>query len=137
MKKATPLMLVGILCLCTLLGCSSLGKRLDFKNSQVYYTSNVTEDEAKGYGNYLVQTGLITDNGKMNTQLDKSGDTYIAKFVALNGVENNDEFIAAMKKLEQGLSKDVFHSGKVEIRLCDNKWNTLKAVKMDGEATHD
>ena len=132
MKRATTLTIISFLFLCTMLGCKSYGKRLEFNKDEVYYTSAVTEDEAKNLGNYLVKIEYFTGQ-KYTVQLDKSDDTYQARFVVQPGIENNEEALPAFKRLVNQLSKDVFNGAKVEIHLCDSKLKTLKVVKMNGD----
>jgi hypothetical protein len=132
MKRATTLIIISFLLLCAMLGCKSYGKRLEFNKDEVYYTPAVTEDEAKNLGNYLQKIGYFSGQG-YTVQLDKSNDTYQARFVVQKGIENNDAALNAFKGLVNQLSKDVFNGGKVEVHICDDKLKTLKVVKMNGD----
>lgn len=132
--KKTNRAVIGFLFLCAMLACASYGKRLEFNQGELYYTSAVTEDEAKNLGNYLVKVGYFADK-KVAVQLDKSGDTYQVRFVVQKGGENNQEAIAAFKELVNMISKDVFKGAKTEIHLCDDSLKTIKVVKMNGDVT--
>jgi hypothetical protein len=132
MKRATTLTIISFLFLCTMLGCNSFGKRLEFNKGELYYTSAVTEDEAKNLGNYLVKIGYFADK-QVTVQLDKSGDTYQVKFVIQEGGEKNEEAIASFKLIVNLISKEVFNGAKVEVHLCNDKLKTIKVVKMNGE----
>ncbi|MDT5123388.1 MAG: hypothetical protein QOC96_2870 [Acidobacteriota bacterium] len=132
MKRATTLTIISFLFLCAMLGCNSFGKRLEFNKGELYYTSAVTEDEAKKLGNYLVIIGYFADR-QVTVQLDKSSDTYQVRFVVQEGGEKNEEALASFKLLVNMLSKDVFNGAKVEIHLCNDKLKTIKVVKMNGD----
>ena len=78
-------------------------------------------------GNYLVKIEYFTGQ-KYTVQLDKSDDTYQARFVVQPGIENNEEALPAFKRLVNQLSKDVFNGAKVEIHLCDSKSIRLRSL---------
>ncbi|HKC64902.1 MAG TPA: hypothetical protein VKB86_14765 [Pyrinomonadaceae bacterium] len=127
------LLLTMACCLLTglMLGCSSYGTRLEYKGSDLYYTKNVTEAEAKKLGDYLVKNEFFTDQNKGGTaQLDKSGDTYQFRMVVKEGVAIDDKLVALFGSIARQISKDVFNGAKVEVHLCDNNLKTLKVVPM-------
>lgn len=126
------ILLTMICCLLTglMLGCSSYGTKLEFNGSQVFYTKNVTEAEAKKLGDYLVKGEFFSDQNKGTVQLDKSGDTYQFRMVVKEGVAIDDKLVALFKTVATELSKNVFNGAKVEIHLCDSNLKTLKVVPM-------
>jgi hypothetical protein len=96
----------------------------------VYYTKNVTEGEAKKLGDSLVENHVFSDKNKGTVQLDKSGDTYQVRMVVKEGMDKDENYIAAIHEFATYLSKNVFNGAKTEIHLCDQNLKTLKVVTM-------
>lgn len=119
-----------LICILIASGCEqNYGKRLEFKGSELYYTSSVSIDEAKRLGNYLVSNGFFTDNNKGGTvQLNKEGGTYEFRMVIKKGLENDQEFIQTTKQIAAVLSNDVFGGKEVDIHLCDDQLKTIRVV---------
>lgn len=126
------ILLPMICCLLTgfMLGCSSYGTKLVFNGSDLFYTKNVTEAEAKKLGDYLVKSEFFGAN-KGTVQLDKSGDTYQFRMVVKEGVVIDELPVPLFKTIATELSKNVFNGAKVEVHLCDANLKTIKVVPMN------
>lgn len=122
----------GILAIVTLLvvglACNQYGEKLEYNGGEVYYTDNVTKQEAQKLGEYLVKENFF--DGKPKTvQLDKSGSTYQFRMV-VQKEKQNDEATANIMKLFAGqISSDVFDNAPVEMHICNEKLETLKVIK--------
>src|SRR5210317_1724895 len=113
-------------------GCGQHGKRLEFNGGEVYYTSSVTEKEAKKLGKYLVDSGFFDGNEK-TVQLDKSGDVYQCRMVIKKGYESDSDYLDLTKIFALRLTRDVFNGDKAEVHLCDEYLKTLKVVTNDNQ----
>jgi len=106
----------------------SYGNLMEFNGGQLFYTSSVTKDETIRLGEYLVEADLF--DGKPKTaQIDKSGDTYKFRIIAMEGAEKNPLFMVAFQQVGANLSENVFDGAPVEIHVCDNNFKTVKVLK--------
>jgi hypothetical protein len=103
------------------------GTKLMFKAGELYYTSQVTEGDAKSLGEFLVETGFFDDNPK-TIQLSKSGNTYQLRIVVQEGIEKSEEMLAVFKEMAQLLSDSIFNGAPVEVHVCNDRLRTLKVV---------
>ena len=95
----------------------------------LFYTENVTAEEAQALGDYLVQQNFfVNDGGGISIQLDKTGDIYEFRMVINEGVENDQDSINSMKIFAYDLSQDVFNGENLNIHLCDDTLETLLVV---------
>ena len=109
-------------------GCGSgYGERMEFNGGELYHTATVTADEATRLGQYLVAEEFFDGNEK-TVQLNKNGSTYEFRFVVKKGLEDDPEFIATVKAFASELSEDVFDGNQVDIHLCDEYLETVRAV---------
>jgi hypothetical protein len=131
MKRTVLLVIIGCLATGLMLGCNSYGTKLEYGKTQLYYTKNVTEAEAKKLGDYLTKI-KFTEGDEKAAQLDKSGDTYQFRMAVKEGLEKDEKLIATAHQAANEISKSVFDGAKVEVHLCDNKLKTLRVVTMNG-----
>ncbi|HEX8290040.1 MAG TPA: hypothetical protein VF556_18810 [Pyrinomonadaceae bacterium] len=122
----------GILVIAVLLGvglgCSQLGTKLKFDGGELYYTTNVTADEAQALGNNLVESGFF--NGRrISVQLDKSDSTYQFRMVVKPEFRNDKSYAQTLRLFAAQLSSEVFNDEPVEIHICDESFKTLRVVK--------
>ncbi|CAG5078934.1 hypothetical protein [Parvicella tangerina] len=122
------LLLIALLAI-TLSGCQNYGTEKEFNGVQLFYTENVTEDEADKLGEFMIEAGFA-DGGEKSVQLEKKGDTYQFRMVVKEGFEEKEEFILLAKQFAQELSVNVFENAPVEVHLCSDRLETLKVVEM-------
>ena len=109
-------------------GCSLIyGKLLEFNGGQLYYTTNVTVDEANKLGKYLVSEKFFDGNEK-TVQINKTGNTFEFRMAIKKGIENDQQFIQIFKQFANELSASVFEGEKVDIHLCDRYLKTIRVV---------
>ncbi len=108
------------------------GKVLQYKGGSLFYTSKVTEEEARRLGDYLLKAGLFQADEPTVAQLTKKGEVYQLRVVVKNGIIENDrpaeetDPVEAAGLLAGDISKEVFKGAKVEWHICDDKLKTLR-----------
>jgi hypothetical protein len=96
---------------------------------QLYHTKNITPAETDSLGNYLV-TQKFANGIPKTAQITKSGNTYQFRFVIKEGMDKDTAYLQNVKIFAGQLSQNVFKGAPVEIHMCDDYLNTLKAVPM-------
>jgi hypothetical protein len=110
------------------LGCSQHGTKLEFNGGELYYTANVTADEAQKLGDSLVEWGVF-DGERKSVQLDKSDSTYQFRAVIKTELRNDKSYAKKLKLFAAQLSSEVFDEEPVEIHICDENFKTIRVVK--------
>ena len=105
------------------------GKQITKNGLQLFYTDNVSEEEAKRLINYLVKSEFV-DGEQKTVQLNKSGKTYEFRMVVKKGIEQDQEYIEIGKYFTIELSESVFNNSPVDIHLCDELLNTIRVIPM-------
>ncbi len=120
-------------------GCSGAdyGTKLTFaENNELYYTENVTAEEAQALGDYLVKEAFFTNGGSgITIQLNKATGIYEFRMVVTEGAEKDQGTIDAMKIFGHEISQSVFNGEKLNIHLCDNTLTTLIVVEANNYGT--
>ncbi|MBF8984015.1 hypothetical protein IZY60_10735 [Lutibacter sp. B2] len=120
-------------------GCSGedYGTKLTFgENNELYYTENVTVEEAQALGDYLVKEGFFTNDGNESSiQLNKTADIYEYRMVVNEGFEQDQDMIDAMKLVAHEISEKVFNGASLNVHLCDDTLKTLTVVVPDDYGT--
>jgi hypothetical protein len=103
-------------------------KMLQINGDELYYTDNIKIDEVKKIGEYLENNGiLVNDDNSISVKIDKKSDVFVFSIVMKKEYINDKETVEFFKSLAQQLSTDLFYS-KVEVQLCDNRFNVLKVI---------
>ena len=101
-----------------------------FCDDELYYTDNVTLDEVNKLGNYLEKVSAFGyDEHAISVKLDKKSDVYIFSMVIDKNYFNDEEYLNNIKPFAQSLSSNLFNNSQVEIDVCDNRFNPIKAIK--------
>lgn len=114
----------------------SLGTRLEFSGSEVFFTSEIKKAEAVALGNLLVESGL-SKLGFHTVQLDKKNDTFLCRTnVDVEKVKGAGkdavEFMQSLFGKSAALfSIYLFKGATVEIQLCDASMKTSLVICMD------
>jgi predicted transcriptional regulator len=109
------------------------GTKLTFGgNNELYYTENITVEEAEALGRYLVRQDFFADDGNLRSiQLNRVGNTYEFRMIIKKGLEEDQDVIDSMKFLAANLSSNVFNNANTDIHLCDENFETLRVVLAD------
>jgi hypothetical protein len=106
----------------------TLGQKIMFNGGELYFTSSVSEPEARKLGEYLIKNRFFNGSPK-TVQITRSNGTIQFRMVVIKGKETNPQFIQTATQFSKELSHDVFGDELVEIHLCDEYLKTLKVVK--------
>ena len=98
---------------------------LKSKSAHLYYSLEITDDEAKKFAEYVDPDG---DMLGMVFQLAKKNDVYIVRTPTLEETENDDEVLSIFKDVAIEISTDVFNKMPVEMHMCNMKFETIKIV---------
>jgi hypothetical protein len=113
-----------------ILGANSYGTRIALKNgNELYYTSAVTEAEARKVADYL-DTKFADNKGALATyQLNKAAGKYEFRAVVQEGKENDNLAVVAFQAMGVLLSLEVLDGAPVDVHLCDRNLKTLRVVE--------
>jgi hypothetical protein len=118
--------LIGV-ALLRITSCNNYGKKLTFNGGELYYTSQVTEADAKKLGEYLVKEKFF-DGTKKTVQLNKNKGTYEFRMVVIKDGEKAPNTVETFTSVSKELSENVFNGGKVVVHLCDDHLKTLRVI---------
>jgi len=100
------------------------GQRLEFNGGELYYAPDVTEEQARSLGRYLVKTDFF-DNTPKSVRITRSGAVYAFHIVVAPEGEKNPLLEIVATHLGRELSADVFDNAPVEVHICDEYFQTL------------
>jgi hypothetical protein len=118
--------LIGI-ALLRITSWNNYGKELTFNGGELYYTSQVTEADAKKLGEYLVKEKFF-DGTRKTVQLNKNGGTYEFRMVMIKDGEKAPNTVETFTAVAKELGENVFNGGKVVVHLCDDRLKTLRVI---------
>jgi hypothetical protein len=122
----SAVILIGV-ALLKITSCTNYGKKLTFNGGELYYTTQVTEADAKKLGDYLVKEKFF-DGNKKTVQLNKNGETYEFRMVVIKDGEKGPDTVATFTSVAKELSENVFSGAKVVVHLCDDHLKTLRVI---------
>lgn len=112
------------------LACSQYGEKIEYGgNSEVYYTKNVSETEARKLGDWLKKNEFFTGDNKKTLQLDKSGGTYQVRFVIKEEKINDPQTEDTFRIITRGMSEEIFGGAPTETHFCNDRLQTQKIIK--------
>lgn len=124
---AVAFIVVVLLIIGLILQARTFGTKLTFNGAELYYTSNVTEADAKKLGQYFVRAGIFDEKQRV-AQLSKSGSSWEFRMVVREEQVRNEELLVLCGQLTGMLSKDVFDGAPVDLLLCNADLKTLRVV---------
>lgn len=121
--------IVLLISISILIGCSGYGTKLDYKGTEVYYTSKVEKADAEKLGDYLVKS-KFADGGEKSIQLTKDEKTniFVFRMVTTKEAAESKMYETVFKLFAKTISDSVFNSQPVDFHVCDNTFNTLKVI---------
>jgi len=111
------------------------GTMLEFNSGELYYTENVTEEEAQKLGEFFVETELF-DGVEKTVQLDKINGVYQIRMVTKTEFLDDPEIEACMRVYGKDICNEIFTGAPVEMHMTNDSLETvrvLKVVKSYGE----
>jgi len=113
-----------------LAACNNYGKKKTFGKGSLYYTENITEEQADKAGAFLKEMGYLSDDKETSIQLDKVDSTYRIRLVVSEEYQEKDTSLDfSFKALGFLASISVFDSKPIEVDLCDGRLNTKRTLK--------
>jgi len=105
-------------------------KKLTYANeSELFYTSLITDNEAYYLGEYFKSNGWFDKDTHIKTiELDKNGNIYIVRFPVKSNYAINEEYIETCRLMGIEISDEVFNGNSVDIHLCDSFFNTITEI---------
>ncbi len=113
-----------------LAACNNYGKKKTFGKSSLYYTENITEEQADKAGVFFKDMGYLSEANESNIQLDKVDSTYKIRLVVDKEFQEKDTSLDfSFKALGFLASISVFDGKPIEVDLCDGRLNTKRTLK--------
>lgn len=123
--------LLSLALLLIISSCNNYGKKLKYGKNELYYTPNVTEDQAKKLGDVLEKAGFWSNGDqRKSVQLDKSTDTFLFRMVVQDKFMNDPKFIENAKTGITELSQNAFNSQPVVMHFCDDHLKTVRIIRL-------
>jgi hypothetical protein len=138
-KKASLLVPVGICSILTGLVLWALiysynipEDKLAYKQSDLYYTENISKEDAQRLGDYLNDNGFF-GNRSLSVKIDQDKSGYIFSIPVDKAKLEDQEALNNLRKVSDLLSKEVFSGKQFEIHLTDNRFNNIKTISSETE----
>lgn len=120
---------IGLLALFIICSCKNYGEKLPYGKSDLYYTDNVSKEEAKKMGDFLQANQFFPEDKKISVQLDKASDTFLFRMVVMDNFLNDSSYAESAKFTVGEISKNVFDTKPVIMHFCDEYFKTVKVVR--------
>lgn len=112
-------------------GCSNYGTKMEVNGSDLFYTDNVTKEEATKLGDFLKEIGYFKDGNKIAVQLDRDGDTYVMRFVVVDDYKDKEPYPGVFQFMGASASYSVFDGKPVAVHLTDGKLKTRETIEPE------
>jgi len=119
--------IVIVVTLFRVVSCYQRGTKLTFDKSELYYTSQVTEAEAKKVGEVLVKLGYFKGT-PASVQINKSGGVYEFRAVVKKDIEKDPAMVESFREIGKTISEEALNKAKVVVHLCDTNLKTVYVV---------
>ncbi|MDT8717123.1 hypothetical protein IAI10_10680 [Clostridium sp. 19966] len=105
--------------------------KIQIHGSELYYTENIKQDDAKKFGEYLYNSQIIGDNDKASLKIDKIDNEYIFSVIIDQKYLNDKDVADQYQDLANLLSTDYFKNSKVKIQFCNERFKELKSFSSN------
>lgn len=105
------------------------GTLLTFNNGELYYTENVSLDEANKLGEFLVKTELF-DGTRKTVQLDKKNGVYQFRVVVLPGYLDKPDMKMFFRIFGKDICNEVLAGQPLEIHMTDEFLKTKRVIDI-------
>ncbi len=102
--------------------------RLTFKQGELYYDQPVTEEEARGVGEYLVRQQLFSDDAPRTVQLALDQGVYRLRFVIDRAHADNPLVAIQFGAMGSGIARDALGGKPIEVGFVDPMLQPIKVV---------
>ncbi|MFC7356743.1 hypothetical protein ACFQO1_03515 [Jejudonia soesokkakensis] len=126
MKKTILLIAAAFL----MLACDGYGEKVTYDGTEVYYKDAALKTKAEATGAYLQEMGF-TDGSSKSVQITKDS-IYNFRMVVQEGMAQDSTRDVNFMALGFLLSKDVFDGENIHFDLCDNTFETIRTIPIEG-----
>lgn len=129
---ARRITLAGLLLAAAFVGGCDYGRKLEFGKLEVYYTGNVTEDQARKLGEFLSRA---KSDKPRSVQLDRKGGAYLLRMVVVDDYRDlfgssSRNYRADFRILAAFVSKNILDGNPVEIHLTNKHFETREVIAI-------
>jgi hypothetical protein len=103
---------------------------LPFGQGELYYGEQVTADEARSVGQYLVAQEYFSDDHPSTVQLHRDRDRYRLQFVIDPQYAERPLTIMQFGLLGGRIARDVLGGERLEVALADDRLNPIRTVPL-------
>ena len=125
---------LGLLLAISLLACSMYGEKVSYNGTDVYYKEGVSKEIAKKVGAYLEDSGF-SDGTTKSVQITKDS-IYNFRMVTQEQYHEDTTLDVSLKALGMLLSKEVFEGQPINFVVCDNAFETIRTIPINGFKTN-
>lgn len=129
MKKILTLIALALF----IISCEGYGEKVTYDGTEVYYKDPALKSKAETTGAYLEEMGF-TDGGSKSVQITKDS-IYNFRMVVQEGMAQDSTRDVNFMALGFLLSKDVFDGENIHFDLCDNTFETIRTIPIEGFKT--
>ena len=105
-------------------------KKVSFgPDREVYYTTGVSEAQARKVGETLERLGFLRGPGWRRLRVSRSEGGFTIAVALPEGGWENERLVRAFRLSVSSLSEDALDGKPVEIHLCDEKMNSKKVIR--------
>jgi hypothetical protein len=101
--------------------------KIKIHETELYYTENIKQDEAKKFGEYLYNYRFIGDNDQASLKIDKVSNEYIFSVIIDEKYLDDEQVASKYQGLANSLSKVYFKNLKVKVQFCNERFKELKS----------
>ncbi len=107
------------------------GTKLALEGNSIYFTDPVSEEDARRFGDYLLEIGFFSGDGYM-VLLKKDESGFQFHYPLKQALEDTAGYFEAVKIVAGSLSQEIFAGQRVSVHLCDEYFNVENVI-----ASHD
>jgi len=100
---------------------------IEVNGAALYYTKEVTREEAQALGDHFVRRGLFTGQHH-RVQLAREGGVYQVRIMVKPGTDSDEQYLALYRVAAFEIARDVFQGQPTEIHLCNEGFQTIRVV---------
>lgn len=104
---------------------NQFGERIEIKNGELYYTENVTEDQATELAQMLEENFGELSNFK-SFQLDRDGENLIVRMCAESRAWETNDLDYSFRAMEVLLETELSFDENMVFQVCDRQLQPMK-----------
>lgn len=101
-------------------------QKKEYNKNTLYYTKDITNEEADTISAYLVKNGFFTTNGNNDLLVSKTGDNGVHIRFLIKASFANEEGLQKADNFGKDLKKDLFPSVPLQFEVLDENMESIK-----------